>query len=82
MHTVSVAQLHVLLVHNQLSPAGSDFQLLIPSSSPNYFNVFCHVTLKKSYLWCYLQFNIKLYLIGKGKEYPFGKKNISVVGNP
>ena len=28
MHTVSVAQVHVLLVHNQLSPAGSDFQLL------------------------------------------------------
>ena len=37
---------------------------------------------KNSYLWCYLQFNIKLYLIGKGKEYPFEKKNISVVGNP
>ena len=29
---------------------------------------------KNSYLWCYLQFNIKLYLIGKGKEYPFEKK--------
>ena len=50
------------------------FNNLNSTSSLNYFNVFCHVTLKKKYLRCYLQFNIKLYLIGKGKEYPFEKK--------
>ena len=50
--------------------------IIYPLSSPNYFNVFCPCNFKILYLWCYLQFNIKLYLIGKEKEYPFDKKII------